>query len=328
MAIGIGRRQFISSLGGASIAWPLAARAQQGDRMRRVGMLTGFDDPYINAFQDELEKLGWSDGRNVHISNLNAPAGAQVDALAKDLVALQPDVIFAQTRPITAALQRQTRTIPIVFTIVTDPIGAGFVASNAHPGGNITGFEVWEPSVIGKWLEMLKEIAPATTRVAILGNPMTAVYYDYWLHVAEAAAPSLGVELIPSRVKDNAADIERAVTAVAAAPNAGLAVMPDTTTSIHRDLIIALAARYRLPSVYNGGFFVAAGGLISYGFINADQYRQAASYVDKILRGAKPGDLPVQAPTKYETVLNLKTAKALGLTVPYRLLTAADEVIE
>jgi putative tryptophan/tyrosine transport system substrate-binding protein len=324
----IGRRQFISALGGAAVAWPIAARAQQGERMRRVGMLVGYDDPYIKAFQDELEKLGWSEGRNVHISNLYAPAGAQVDALAKDLVALQPDVIFAQTRPITAALQRQTQTIPIVFTIVTDPIGAGFVASLAHPGGNITGFEVWEPSVIGKWLEMLKEIAPATTRVAILGNPKTAVYYDYWLQVAEATAPSLGVELIPSRVKDNAADIERAITAVAAAPNTGLAVMPDPTTSIHRDLIIALAARYRLPAVYNGRFFVAAGGLMSYGFINADQYRQAASYVDKILRGARPVDLPVQTPTKYELVINLKTAKALGLTVPQTLLVAADEVIE
>jgi putative ABC transport system substrate-binding protein len=327
MAIRIGRRQFISAVGSAAV-WPSAAGAQQLDRIRHIGMLVGFDDPDLKAFQQELERLGWMEGRNVHISNLYAPAGAQVDALAKDLVALQPDVIFAQTRPITAALQRQTRTIPIVFTIVTDPIGAGFVASNAHPGGNITGFEVWEPSVFGKWLEMLKEIAPATTRVAILGNPMTAVYYDYWLHAAEAAAPSLGVELIPSRVKDNAADVERAITAVAAAPNAGLAVMPDTTTSIHRDLIIALAARYGLPAVYNGRFFVAAGGLASYGFIYADQYRQAASYVDKILRGAKPGDLPVQTPTKYETLLNLKTAKALGLTVPTGLLVAADEVIE
>jgi putative ABC transport system substrate-binding protein len=217
---------------------------------------------------------------------------------------------------------------PIVFTFVIDPIGAGFVASVSRPGGNITGFMVFEPSIIGKWLEMLREIALQTKRAALLGNPKTAAYYDYLQHAAEAAAPSLGIEVLPSHIEDDAADIERTIVAIASMPNSSLAVLPDSTTTINRDLIIKLAARHRLPAIYNGRVFVASGGLMSYGFIYRDQYRQAASYVDQILRGAKPSDLPVQTPTRYETVLNLKTAKDLGLTLPAVLLVAADEVIE
>jgi putative ABC transport system substrate-binding protein len=291
-------------------------------------MLVGFDDPDIKAFQQELGKLGWSEGRNIHIDYRYAPAGAQVQALAKELVALRPELIFAQSTPVTAALQKATQTVPIVFTFVIDPIGAGFVASVPRPGGNITGFMVFEPSIIGKWLEMLKEIAPQTKRAALLGNPKTAAYYDYLQHAAEAAAPSLGIEVVPSRIENDAADIERTIVAITSMPNSSLAVLPDSTTTINRDLIIKLATRHRLPAIYNGRVFVAAGGLMSYGFIYRDQYRQAASYVDQILRGAKPIDLPVQTPTKYETVLNLKTAKDLGLTVPAGLLVAADEVIE
>jgi putative ABC transport system substrate-binding protein len=321
------RREFITLLGGA-VAWPLSARAQQTERMQRIGMLIGFDDPDIKFFHQELERLGWTEGRNIHIDYRYAPAAAQVQELAKELVTLQPGVIFAQSRPVTAALQKETHTIPIVFTFVIDPVGAGFVASFARPSSNLTGFIAFEPSVVGKWLEMLKEIAPQTTRVAVLANPKTALYYDYLLRGAEAAAPVLGVEVAPVRIENDPADIERAIAAIASVPNSGMAVLPDSTTTINRDLIIGLAARHHLPAVYNGRLFVVAGGLMSYGFIYRDQYLQAASYVDKMLRGAKPGDLPVQAPTKYETVLSLKAAKALGLTVPAGLLVAADEVVE
>jgi putative tryptophan/tyrosine transport system substrate-binding protein len=322
------RREFITLLGGAVAAWPLAARAQQGNPIRQIGMLVGFDDPDIKTFQQELRKLGWLEGRNIHIEQRYTPAGAQVQALAQELVALRPDVIFAQSRPVTAALQKATQTLPIVFTFVIDPIGAGFVASVPRPGGNITGFMVFEPGVIGKWLEMLKEIAPETKRAALLGNPKTAAYYEYLQHAAEAAAPSLGIEAVPSHIENDVADIERTIVAIASTPNSSLAVLPDSTTTINRDLIIKLAARHRLPAIYNGRVFVAAGGLMSYGFIYGDQYRQAASYVDRILRGAKPSDLPVQSTTKYETILNLKTAKDLGLTVPDVLFVAADDTIE
>jgi putative tryptophan/tyrosine transport system substrate-binding protein len=321
------RRDFITLAGSAAV-WPCAARAQQSDRVRRVGMLVGFDDPDIKAFSQELEKLGWSEGGNIHIDYLYAPAGTQVQALAKDLVTLQPDVIFSQSRPATAALQRATNMIPIVFCYVIDPIGAGFVASFPRPGGNLTGFVVYEPSVMGKWMEMLKEIAPRTSRVALLGNPKTAVYYDYLLRAAEAAVPSLGVELIPTRIESDVAEIERGIAAIASVPNGSMVVAPDSTTNVNSDLIIKLSARYHLPAIYSNKFFVTAGGLMSYGVIAVEQYRQAASYIDRILRGAKPTDLPVQAPTKYETVVNLKTAKALGLTAPAGLLVAADEVIE
>jgi len=322
------RREFITLLGGTAAAWPLLARAQQAGKLPTIGVLAGYDDPNMKAFQQELERLGWADGRNVHVEYRYAPAGTQVQALAKELVALQPEVIFAQSRPVVAALRAESDTIPIVFTAVIDPIGAGFITSLARPGGNITGFMVYEPSVVSKWLAMLKEIAPQLSRAALVCNPKTAVYYDYLLRAAEAVAPALGIELVPGRVENAAADIERAIAAIAGVPNGGMVVLPDSTTSVHRELITALAARYRLPAVYNNRFFVDAGGLMSYGVVWVDEYRQAASYVDRILRGAKPADLPVQTPTKYETVLNLKTAKALGLPVPAELLVAADEVIE
>jgi putative ABC transport system substrate-binding protein len=321
------RREFITLLGGAA-AWPLSAGAQQPKRLRQIGMLVGYEDPDIKAFQDELEKHGWSEGRNIHIDYRVAPAGAQVQALAKELVATQPEVIFTLSRPATAALQKETNTIPIVFTYVIDPIGAGFIASLARPGNNLTGIMAYEPSVVGKWLQMLKEIAPQTKRVAILGNPKTAVYYDYLLRSAEAAAPSLGVEPVPSRIENDAADIERAISAIASMPNGSMVVLPDSTTNVNLQLIITLAARNRLPAVYTYKSHVRAGGLMSYGIVAADHFRQAALYVDRILKGAKPSDLPVQTPTKYETTLNRKTAEALGLTPPAGLIVAADEVIE
>jgi putative ABC transport system substrate-binding protein len=322
------RREFITLIGGAAVAWPPSARAQQRDRIRHVGMLVGINDPDIKSFQQELERRGWKEGNNIHVDYRVAPAGAQVQTLAKELVAQQPDVIFALSRPVTAALQKETRTIPIVFTYVIDPIGAGFIESLARPGGNLTGLMAYEPSVVGKWLQMLKEIAPQTKRVALLGNPKTAPYYDYLLHAAEAAAPSLGIEPVPSRIENDAADIERAIAAVASMPNGALVGLPDSTVNVNSNLIITLAARHRLPAVYNFKYQVQAGGLMSYGIVAADHYRQAAYYVDRILRGAKPADLPVQTPTRYETALNLKTAKALGLPPPAGLLVAADDVIE
>ena len=325
------RREFITLIGGAA-AWPLAASAQQSDQVRRIGMLLALaeDDPEtkarLAAFRQGLEKRGWSEGRNVRIDYRFAPDSAQVQVLAKELVALQPDVILANSTPVTAALQRESRTIPIVFAIVADPIGSGFVASLPRPGGNITGVMLYEASVTGKWLAMLKEIAPSLVRAALVANPRTAAY-DYYLQAAEAAAPSVGIEPVPTLV-ENATDIERAIESFASAPNGGLVLIPDVMATVHRDLIIALAARHRIPAVYYSRIFVAAGGLMSYGNDFVDVFRQAASYVDRILRGDKPADLPVQAATKFETIINLKTAKALGLTVPPGLLVAADEVIE
>jgi ABC-type uncharacterized transport system substrate-binding protein len=328
------RRALISLLGGAAV-WPLAARAQQGERMRRIGVLMGLpeNDPDTNArlagFREAVAGLGWLEGRNIRIDYRFAPAGAGAPVLAKELVALQPDVILANSTPVTAALQRETRTIPIVFTGVTaDPIAEGFITSLARPGGNVTGLLLFETSVNGKWLAMLKEIAPRLARVALVVNPKTAPYYVYHLRAAEAAASSLGIELVLNPIGNTAAEIEGAIESFARVPNGGLVLIPDTNSNLHRDLIIALAARYRLPAVYSDCFFVAAGGLMCYSTNRFDQFRQAASYIDRILRGAKPADLPVQAPTKYETVVNLKAAKALGLTVPPGLLVAADGVIE
>jgi putative ABC transport system substrate-binding protein len=327
------RRAFITLLGGAAAAWPLAARAQQPSGMRRIGVLVSSaeDDLDMQArvagFRQGLEKLGWSEDRNARIDARFAAGNPdQFQALAKELVALQPDVIFAHSTPIVTALQRESRTIPIVFVSVSDPIGAGFVASLARPGGNLTGLLQYEEGIAGKWLAMLKEIAPRLARAALVANPKTTAY-DYFLRTAKAAAASLTIELVPNPV-ETTADIERAIASVARVPNSGLLLPPDTTTVLHRDLIIALAARHRLPAVYPFRVFVAAGGLMSYGTEQVDMFRQAASYVDRILRGANPADLPVQAPTKFETAVNLKTAKALGLTVPPGLLVAADEVIE
>ncbi len=331
------RREFITLLGGAAatspILWPLAARAQQPTRMRRIGVLEGLAEDTEAAqarrpvFRQALERLGWSEGRNVRIDyRFAAGIADQYQPLAKELLALQPDVMLATTTPAVAALQRESRAVPIVFYGVSDPIGSGFIASLARPGGNITGLLNIEASITGKWLAMLKEIAPRLARVAFMANPKTTPY-DYFLRAAEAAAPSLAIELVPSRV-ETAADIERAIESFARVPNGGLLVVPDTNNTVHLDLIIALAARHRLPAVYVNRQFVAAGGLMSYGLDNVDTVRQAASYVDRILRGDKPADLPVQAPVKYQTVLNLKTAKALGLTVPDLMIVRADEVIE
>ena len=328
------RRNFIALLGGAAAAWPIAARAQQSAGMRRIGVLIGLaeDDPdaqaRLSAFRQGLDRLGWSEGGNVRLDYRFAPAGAQAQALAKELVALQPDVILAQTTPVVAALQRETRTIPIVFVGVADALGSGLVTSFARPDGNTTGFMLFETGITGKWLGMLKEIAPNLERAALVINPKTAAYYEFYLRAGQAAASSLAVELVFVPIENTAADIERAIALFARTPNGGLLLPPDSSTVVHRDLIITLAARHRLPAIYPDRLFVAAGGLMCYSTNRADQFRQAASYIDRLLRGAKPAELPVQVPTKYETVINAKTAKALGLTVPPGLLVAADEVIE
>jgi len=328
------RRNFIALLGGAAAAWPIAARAQQSAGMRRIGVLIGLaeDDPdaqaRLSAFRQGLDRLGWSEGGNVRLDYRFAPAGAQAQALAKELVALQPDVILAQTTPVVAALQRETRTIPIVFVGVADALGSGLVTSFARPDGNTTGFMLFETGITGKWLGMLKEIAPNLERAALVINPKTAAYYEFYLRAGQAAASSLAVELVFVAIENTAANIERAIALFARTPNGGLLLPPDSSTVVHRDLIITLAARHRLPAIYPDRLFVAAGGLMCYSTNRADQFRQAASYIDRLLRGAKPAELPVQVPTKYETVINAKTAKALGLTVPPGLLVAADEVIE
>jgi putative ABC transport system substrate-binding protein len=326
------RRELMMLLGGA-VVWPLATRAQQGERMRRVGVLVALaeGDPETKArvakFREQLERLGWSEVRNVRI-DLRFAGGSsdQFSKLAKELVALQPDVIVAHSTPVAAALQRETRTVPVVFVNVSDPIGAGYVAGLARPGGNLTGVLHYEPGIIGKWLAMLKEIAPHLARAAFVTNPKTTAY-DYFRGAAEAAAPSLAIEVVPTLVSD-AAEIEHAIESFARRPNGGLIVPPDTTIVAHREVVVALAARHRLPAVYPFRLYVAAGGLMSYGTHQVDMFGQTASYVDRILRGANPADLPVQAPTKYQTTLNLKTAKALGLDVPPSLLVRADEVIE
>jgi ABC-type uncharacterized transport system substrate-binding protein len=325
------RREFITLLGGAA-AWPLAARAQQAEGMRRIGVLMGLaeKDPETKAravkLRQELGRLGWSEGHNVRIDTRFAPAGAQAQVLAKELVALRPDVILAHSAQIAAALQRETAALPIVFVNVSDPIGAGFVESLARPGGNLTGLLHYEEGIVGKWLALLKEIAPRLTRTVLMADPKSPVY-DYFVRSANAAASSLAIELVPSPV-ENAANIERVFEAFARVPDGGLLLPPDITTITHRDLIVMLAVRHRLPAIYSFRLFVTAGGLMSYGTDQVEMFGQTASYIDRILRGAKPADLPVQAPTKYETVLNLKTAKALGLVVSDKLLVAADEVIE
>jgi putative ABC transport system substrate-binding protein len=327
------RREFITLLGGAAAAWPLAARAQQGERMRRIGVLVNLtaDDPEsqarIAAFRQGLQELGWTDGRNVRIDTRWTAADAdRFRTYAAELVALAPDVILVATTPGVTAVQQATRTVPIVFVTVVDPVGGGFVSNLARPGGNTTGFALYEYGISAKWLELLKQIAPGVTRVAVVRDP-TSVSGTGQLAAIQAVAPSFGVELSPVDTRDTG-EIERAVTAFARSPNAGLIVAAGGSAQVHRNLIITLAARHKLPAVYYERFFVAAGGLISYGSDFIDQYRRSASYVDRILRGEKPADLPVQAPTKFELVINLKTARALGLEVPPTLLARADEVIE
>jgi putative tryptophan/tyrosine transport system substrate-binding protein len=326
------RRREVIKLIGCAAVWPFTARAQQTQRIRLIGNLTYYveTDPdvqlQLTAFEESLQTFGWTENHNIHIANRFPTGRDQYQPLAKQLVAQQPEVIFAESTPVTAALQRETRTIPIVFVAVSDPIGSGFVANLARPGGNITGLLYYEASISGKWLAILKEIAPSLTRAALVANPKTTPY-DYFLRGAEAAAPSLGIELLPSPV-DGAADIERVIESVARVPNGGLVLPPDATTIVNRDLIISLAARYQLPAVYARRDFVAAGGLMAYSSDIIEQTRQAASYVDQILRGANPAELPVQAPTKFQTFVNLKTARALGLNVPPLMLVRADEVIE
>ena len=328
------RRDFITLLGGAALSWPLAARAQQGERVRRIGILLpgAADDSEwqarVGAFQQALALLGWTIGRNARIDIRWATANApEIRRHAAELVALAPDVILAYGASTVGPLLQTTRTVPIVFPVVADPVAAGFVDSLARPGGNATGFMIFEYSISGKWLELLKQIAPSMTRVAVLRDPATPAGMAQFGAI-QSVAPSLGVELTPVNVRD-ATEIERALAAFARSPNGGLIPAPGGAgASRHRDLIVTLAARHKLPAVYFERFFVAAGGLISYGPNFVDQFRRSAGYVDRILKGEKPADLPVQAPTKYELVINLKTAKALALEVPPMLLARADEVIE
>jgi putative tryptophan/tyrosine transport system substrate-binding protein len=325
------RRQFIKLLGGAA-AWPIAARAQQPDRMRHVAVLTGDGEndpevkPRLKAFEQGLEHLGWSVGRNLRIDyRFAANNPERYEDLAKDLVRLRPDVLVGYTTTVTLALARESQTIPIVFVSVSDPVGSGLVAGLAQPKGNLTGLILYEEGITGKWLAMLKEISPTLMRAALIADPRRTSY-DYFVRTAEAAARLLTIE-VASRPIASAADIERVIASFAREPNGGLVVLPGTPIE-HRDLVISLAAKHRLPAVYPFRLFVAAGGLMSYGIDFLDHSRQAASYVDRILRGAKPADLPVEAPTRYETILNLKTAKALGSDVPPTLLVRSDEVIE
>jgi ABC-type uncharacterized transport system substrate-binding protein len=327
------RRTFLTLLGGAA-AWPLAARAQQTDRVRRIGVLMAFaeSDPEAQAraaaFREGLQKLGWAEGRNIVIdTRWTTPDSETMQRFAKELVALQPDVLFVHTTPATRALQQETRAIPIVFVQVADPVGSGIVASFSRPGGNVTGFTTLEPTMGGKWLEVLKEIAPRVTRIAFLFNPATAPYSEHYLNSFKPAAASLGVQGIVAPVHD-ASTLESVIAAQAREPNGGLIVMADIFTTRHRAEITLLAARYRLPAVYPNRFFTEIGGLLSYGNDPLDMVRRAASYVDRILKDANPGELPVQAPVKFELTINLKTAKALGLDVPWFLQQRADEVIE
>jgi ABC-type uncharacterized transport system substrate-binding protein len=327
------RRELILALGGTAV-WPLVARAQPADRLRRIGVLHAFaeTDPEAQAwdaaFRKRLDELGWVDGRTVRIDyRWGAGSVERMQLFAQELVRLSPDVMLAVTTPATAALQRETRAIPIVFAIVSDPVGSGFAASLANPGGNITGFIDIEASLSGKWLQLLREIAPRLSRAAFMFNPQTAPFAHYYLDTFHSAAAALAVEPIEAPIR-GAADVEAVMTRLGREADSGLVIMPDTAMAVHRDLIYALAARDRLPIVYPFRFFVTGGGLMSYGIVLADLLRQAASYVDRILRGAKASELPVHLPVKFELVLNLKTAHALGLAVPPTLIASADEVIE
>jgi putative ABC transport system substrate-binding protein len=322
------RRDFIKVIAGSATVWPLVARAQQTDRVRRIGVLTNVDTTdRVDPFLQRLQRLGWTDGRNIQIDK--RMGAANVDALRKhaaELVALAPDVILAYGTIPTAYLLQTTRTVPIVFTLVIDPLGGGLVDDLSRPGGNVTGFMVFEYSLSGKWLELLKQIAPGVTRAAILRDPASPAGTGQFA-VIQSVAPSFGVELRPINLRD-AHEIEQAVAAFARSANGGLVVTASPQATDHRDLIITLAARHKLPAIYSDRFFVAAGGLISYGPNFDDEGKRAAGYVDRILKGEKPADLPVQAPTKYELVINLKTARALVLPVPMAVLARADEVIE
>ena len=327
------RREFITLLSSAAAAWPLAARAQQAKAMRRIGVLTNLTehDPEerrrVASFTQALQKLGWQDGHNVQIDYRTTGGDAErTRRYAAELVALAPDAILAVGAATTAALQQATRTVPVVFVLLPDPVGAGVVESLSRPSGNATGFTPYEYGISGKWLELLKEIAPRVTQAAVLRDAATSSGPAQFAAI-QAVAPSLGVEVSPIGVRE-AGEIERSISAFARSPMRGLIVTGSALTAVHHDLIVTLAARHKLPAVYFQRFFVTAGGLISYGDDYVDQFRRAAGYVDRILKGEKPADLPVQAPTKYELVINLKTAKALGLEVSPMLLARADEAIE
>jgi putative ABC transport system substrate-binding protein len=331
----LSRRGFLRTVSASLFAAPLAAREQQADRIRRVGFLIPFAESdveaqtQIAAFLGALRTLGWNEGRNVRIDyRWAAQDTARIRTFAKELVELQPDVILARTTPVTAALQHETRTIPIVFVVVSDPVGDGLVASVAHPGGNVTGFTNVDASLGGKWLQLLKEIAPRIKRIAFMFDPRMAPGGGaYYRRLIQDAAPSIGVQVIETAVHD-AADIRRAIEGFAREPNGGLIVLPDVTNINHRRATISLAARHRLPAIYPTDYFTKDGGLISYGADYLDLYRKSASYVDRILRGAKPVELPVQGPIKFQLAINLRTAKALGLTIPPALLLQVDQVIE
>jgi putative ABC transport system substrate-binding protein len=327
------RREFIALVSGAAAAWPLTARAQQADRVRRIGVMISLaeNDPEAQAnaaaLREGLEKLGWTEGRNIRTDyrwGVGDPGRARV--AVKELLALSPDVIMPATTQMLAAVNEGTGSVPVVFVNISDPVGTGFIDSLARPGGNITGFTNFEYAMGEKWLQTLKEIAPSVSRTAIIANPKnpnTALY----LRAIEPAATALALQLTVTPVNDSA-EIERTIETFAREPNSGLLVMPDPLTITHRELIVAAAARHRLPAAYPYRIFVASGGLLSYGVDRVDLYRRAAAYVDRVLKGAKAGDLPIQQPTKFELVINLKTAKMLGLTVPPKLLFTADEVIE
>jgi putative ABC transport system substrate-binding protein len=328
------RRDFIKAIG-VSVTWPLPARAQQAQGVRRIGVLMGYPDSEpegqanVAAFGEALQQLGWAQGSKARIETRWAPPGnAEVlRRFAKELVALQPDLIISHSTPTTAALLEETRSIPIVFAFVSDPLGSGFVANFPHPGGNVTGFIVMEPGIAGKWRELLKQIAPGVARAAILFNPTTAPYANYYLEPFKAAARSFAVEETIAPVRDGS-ELETVIAAQASKPNGGFVVMPDAFTDTYRKQIISLAAHYDLPAVYPFRYWAKDGGLLSYGVDQIDNFRRAAVYADRILKGEKPADLPVQAPSKFQLVINLKTAKALGLTVSRDFLLVADEVIE
>jgi putative ABC transport system substrate-binding protein len=332
MAIRIGRRELIAGLG-STAAWPMAARGQQRVRMRRIGVLMGMtsDDPEsqvrLAALAQGLQQLGWVVSQNIQIDYRWASGNAEIMRKnAAELIALAPDIILAHSSAAVAPLLQATRTMPIVFMNVADPVGAGYVDSLSRPGGNVTGFSNFEYNIAGKWLELLKEIAPGVTRVAVIRESAIAAGPGQFGAI-QAAAPAMGVEVLPVDVR-NADEIERAITSFARSSNGGLIVTASPGAALHRDLIISLAARHRLPAVYFARYNLVSGGLLSYGPNFPDQFRRAASYIDRILKGEKPADLPVQAPTKYELVINLKTAKALGIDMPATLLARADEVIE
>src|SRR5215468_41713 len=327
------RREFIGLLG-AAVAWPVAAHAQQAVGLRRIGVLmaSAEDNPqyqaYVGVFREAFQKLGWAEGRNVQIDYRWAGFDAKLmERFAKELVALQPHVILSNNTPTTAILLQQTRTIPLVFATVADPVGSGFVASLSRPGGNATGFATSEPSLGGKWVELLKEIAPRVSRIAVLFNPTAAPYADHYLNPINAAAASFAVKMVIAPVH-SVSKLEAVVAAQARQPTSGLIVIPETFTIAHRAEIASVATRHRLPAVYPYRLFAEAGGLLAYGDDLADNFRRAASYVDRILKGTKPNELPVQAPVKFELVINMKTARALGLDVPVHLQQLADEVIE